>query len=286
NTAFQSRAQGQNSPVGVPMGYIFDFVQKESGMPDDPVPVSAEACALDRIFYTQWWYGQYMIGTVGATVGPSVYYSNGIYEDWGYGICDWIRNKYGDFASAPMNWDTIHECTKEATMHCFEDYDRYPILPEHHWGVIKSMFTAVMSASCAAWATGKPLAGALAAHHSMVLMQKELVNRNGWGGIESHHHPAFAIIPSVLLDEGMPLELHGPNVPFRSPFADSEFYSATSVCCAHEVRMDAWGLSPIVKVAFADPDLVFDFRNIRDCIAKGALREFKPAGERDIIISP
>mgnify|MGYP000017525381 CR=1 FL=1 len=207
-------------------------------------------------------------------------------ESWGYHIADWIRDKYGDFASAPMNWDTIHECTEEATTFAFSEYDRYPILPEYHWGIIKSLFTANLSSICAAWATGKPLAGALAAHHSMVLMQKELVNRNGWGGVESHHHPAFAILPSVLLDEGMPLELHGPNVPFRSPFADSQLYSHNAISAAHEARMDAWSLSPMVKVAFADPNLVFNFRDIKGTVAKGALREYKPAGERDIIISP
>jgi methyl-coenzyme M reductase alpha subunit len=120
----------------------------------------------------------------------------------------------------------------------------------------------------------------------MSLLQKELYARTGWGGQEAIHHPAMPIAASVLLDEGMPTEINGINVPFRSPYGDSPIYAMITSIAAHEVRMDAWALSPIVKVAFADPDLVFDFRNIRESVAKGALREFKPAGERDIIIPP
>ena len=49
-------------------------------------------------------------------------------------------------------------------------------------------------------------------------------------------------------------------------------------------RGAAFSTSPIVKVAFADPHLVFDFKHPRLSIAKAALRQFQPAGERDLII--
>ena len=38
------------------------------------------------------------------------------------------------------------------------------------------------------------------------------------------------------------------------------------------------------KIAFADDNLTFDFKHPRKEIAKGALREFMPSGEREIII--
>jgi methyl-coenzyme M reductase alpha subunit len=36
-------------------------------------------------------------------------------------------------------------------------------------------------------------------------------------------------------------------------------------------------------VCFADPNLWFDFANVRKEFARGALREFQPAGERTIV---
>ncbi|NLA32006.1 MAG: hypothetical protein GX880_09365, partial [Methanomicrobiales archaeon] len=47
---------------------------------------------------------------------------------------------------------------------------------------------------------------------------------------------------------------------------------------------DAFCYSPLVKVCFADPALKFDFAEPRREFAKGAIREFMPAGERSLII--
>ena len=38
-------------------------------------------------------------------------------------------------------------------------------------------------------------------------------------------------------------------------------------------------LNPLVKIAFADENLAFDFKDVRIEFAKGALRKFEPAGE-------
>jgi methyl-coenzyme M reductase alpha subunit len=53
---------------------------------------------------------------------------------------------------------------------------------------------------------------------------------------------------------------------------------------AHFGRGDAWTLSPLIKICFADPALTFDFAHPRAEFAKGAIREFMPAGERSLII--
>ena len=42
--------------------------------------------------------------------------------------------------------------------------------------------------------------------------------------------------------------------------------------------------SPLIKITFADPSLKFDFSEPRREFAKGAIREFMPAGERSLII--
>ena len=52
----------------------------------------------------------------------------------------------------------------------------------------------------------------------------------------------------------------------------------------HSARGDAFAVNPLVKIAFADKNLPFDFTKVRAEFAKGALREFEPAGERSIII--
>ena len=55
-------------------------------------------------------------------------------------------------------------------------------------------------------------------------------------------------------------------------------------CAAHVARGDAFACSPLIKVAFADKNLPFDFANITKEFGRGALREFMPAGERSLII--
>ncbi|MDG6251308.1 MAG: methyl-coenzyme M reductase subunit alpha, partial [Methanocalculus sp.] len=53
---------------------------------------------------------------------------------------------------------------------------------------------------------------------------------------------------------------------------------------AHYGRGDAFSLSPLIKICFADPALKFDFAEPRKEFARGAIREFMPAGERSLII--
>jgi methyl-coenzyme M reductase alpha subunit len=52
---------------------------------------------------------------------------------------------------------------------------------------------------------------------------------------------------------------------------------------AHAARGDAFVLNPLVKIAFADDNLTFDYSEVRAEFAKGALREFEPDGERALI---
>ena len=40
----------------------------------------------------------------------------------------------------------------------------------------------------------------------------------------------------------------------------------------------------MIKVAFSDKDLVFDFANVTKEFGRGGLREFVPAGERTAVI--
>ena len=53
---------------------------------------------------------------------------------------------------------------------------------------------------------------------------------------------------------------------------------------AHYGRGDGFCFDPRVKIAFADPSLAFDFAETRREFARGAIREYMPAGERSLII--
>jgi methyl-coenzyme M reductase alpha subunit len=53
---------------------------------------------------------------------------------------------------------------------------------------------------------------------------------------------------------------------------------------AHAGRGDAFCCSPLIKVAYANPALVFDFADIRACFGKGGAREFRAAGERALVM--
>ena len=51
-------------------------------------------------------------------------------------------------------------------------------------------------------------------------------------------------------------------------------------------RGSAWSISPVIKVAFADPypHLAFDFRRPRYAIGKAGIGEFVPDGERTAVM--
>jgi methyl-coenzyme M reductase alpha subunit len=53
---------------------------------------------------------------------------------------------------------------------------------------------------------------------------------------------------------------------------------------AHAARDDAYVCNPLIKIAFADKNLPFDWANITKEFGRGCLREFMPMGERTAII--
>ena len=84
-------------------------------------------------------------------------------------------------------------------------------------------------------------------------------------------------------DEGLPTELRGANYPNYAMNVGHQGEYAGISQAAHSARKDAFALNPLVKIAFADSNLSFDFTEVRAMFAKGALREFEPDGERALI---
>ncbi|MGZ4936101.1 MAG: coenzyme-B sulfoethylthiotransferase subunit alpha, partial [Halobacteriota archaeon] len=88
---------------------------------------------------------------------------------------------------------------------------------------------------------------------------------------------------SVRSDEGNPDELRGANYPNYAMNVGHQGGYAGIASAAHAGRGDAFTVSPLVKVCFADDNLWFDFAEPRKEFARGAIREFQPAGERDLV---
>ena len=79
-------------------------------------------------------------------------------------------------------------------------------------------------------------------------------------------------------------ELRGPNYPNYAMNVGHQPEYAGIAQAPHAARGDAFCVNPLIKIAFADKNLSFDFEHPRKCIAKGALREFEADGERSIIL--
>lgn len=95
-------------------------------------------------------------------------------------------------------------------------------------------------------------------------------------------HIGMATSCSVKLEEGGLPELQGLNTPLNVYGIVQAYAMAGMGYCAALSRGDAWVCSPIIKVAFADPHLKFNFKDpLKDIIA-GAQRTYSPAGERII----
>jgi len=117
-----------------------------------------------------------------------------------------------------------------------------------------------------------------------MLLHKEKHGRLGFYGYDLQDQCGSTNTFSIRGDEGAPLELRGPNYPNYAMNVGHQGEYAGISAAAHYAVGDAYVLSPIVKVTFADPSLKFDFSKVREEFARGALREFYPAGERSLII--
>jgi methyl-coenzyme M reductase alpha subunit len=114
-------------------------------------------------------------------------------------------------------------------------------------------------------------------------LHKEQHSRLGFYGYDLQDQCGASNVFSIRNDEGLPLELRGPNYPNYAMNVGHQGEYAGIAQAPHAARKDAFVFNPLVKIAFADDSLVFDFTKPREMFAKGALREFEAAGERAII---
>ncbi|MDD1778524.1 MAG: methyl-coenzyme M reductase subunit alpha, partial [Candidatus Helarchaeota archaeon] len=160
--------------------------------------------------------------------------------------------------------------------------EKYPTMMEFLWsGIQRTFLLGSMAANMAALLTGSTTAGLWALRYTNALLVKE-----GWlrsaAGDEMVDHIGMPNSCSLRLEEGGLPELQGMNSP-ANVFGIAQAYGMAGLgYCAALARGDPWVCSPIIKVAFADPSLKFNFKDPLADIIAGAQKTYKPAGERSL----
>ena len=279
------RARGPNEPGGIPFGYMADIAQSDRVYPDDPGRAALEAVALGAAVFDQVYLGGYMSGGVGFTQYATAAYTDNILEDYVYYAIDQIKSKYGGFCKLdPSNMDEVMKLGDDINAYALEMYERYPAVMETHFGGSqRATVSAAATGIAGAMATGVADCGLNCWYLSM-LQHKERTGRLGFYGFDLQDQCGSANSFAYRSDEGLPMEVRGPNYPnYAMNVGHLSGYTGIPKA-AHVARGDAFTANPFVRVAFADPALVFDFANVTKEIGRGALREFHPAGERSAVI--
>jgi methyl-coenzyme M reductase alpha subunit len=276
------RARGENEPGGIAFGFLGDIVQSSRKYADDPVRVSLDVVAAGAALYDQIWLGSYMSGGVGFTQYATAAYTDNVLDDFTYFGQEYVEDKYG-MTEAPNTMETVLDVGSEVTFYALEQFEDYPALLETIFGGSQRASIVAAAAGCSTgFATGNAQTGLSAWYLSMYL-HKEQHSRLGFYGYDLQDQCGAANVFSMRGDEGLPLEARGANYPNYAMNVGHQGEYAGIAQSAHAARGDAFVFNPLVKIAFADDNLQFDFSEVRAQFAKGALREFEPAGERALI---
>ncbi|MBR1369353.1 methyl-coenzyme M reductase [Methanocalculus chunghsingensis] len=285
------RARGPNEPGGILFGNFADMIQADRKYPNDPAKAALEVVGAGTMLFDQIWLGSYMSGGVGFTQYATAAYTDNILDEFTYYGMDYIKDKYKVDWQNPNPADkvkptqeVVNDIATEVNLNGMEQYEQYPTMMEDHFG--GSQRAGVLAAACGlstSIATGHSNAGLNGWYLSM-LMHKEGWSRLGFFGYDLQDQCGSANSLSVRPDEGCIGEFRGPNYPNYAMNVGHQGEYAAIVGSSHYGRGDAWSLSPLIKICFADPALKFDFSEPRKEFARGAIREFMPAGERSLII--
>jgi methyl-coenzyme M reductase alpha subunit len=285
------RARGPNEPGGIKFGHFADMIQGDRKYPHDPARASLEVVGAGTMLFDQIWLGSYMSGGVGFTQYATAAYTDNILDDYTYYGMDYIKDKYKVDWRNPSakdklkpTQDLVNELATEVTLNAMEQYEQFPTLMEDHFGGSqRAGVIAAASGLTTAIATANSNAGLNGWYMSM-LAHKEGWSRLGFFGYDLQDQCGSANSMSIRPDEGCIGEFRGPNYPNYAMNVGHQGEYAAIVGSAHYTTGDAWSLSPLMKITFADPSLKFDFAEPRREFARGAIREFMPAGERSLII--
>jgi len=297
-----SRARGQNEPGGIPYGFLADIQQSDNKLPARPYfeviqedldaarniqREMAKGLGIIASVMTELLnYGFYMSGGLGFSTGVAAgAYCGNVLEDLFDSFAEIQHRSMMKISQVPPRWERVKFMIDMLIQAAMETYEKYPSLMEYHWGgAHRISLVGALGGSGVAMLTGSPLLGVQGQNYAIGMLMKEGWVRTGWAGQEVQDHVGLAYSCSFRMDEGGLAEFRGPNYPLYSYTAGHSAGAIGAVMAAAMGRGRAYAVSPVIKVAFADPDMIFDFKNPRISLAKACLRQFKPAGERDLII--
>ena len=274
------RARGPNEPGGISFGILADMIQT-SRVSEDPAETTLEVIAAAAAIYDQIWLGSYMSGGVGFTQYATAAYTDDILDDFVYYGMEYVQDKFG-ICGAKADDAVVKDISTEVTLYAMEQYEIPTLLEDHFGGSQRACVAAAAAGVSTAFATGNANAGINGWYLSQIL-HKEVHSRLGFYGYDLQDQCGASNSLSIRSDEGLIHELRGPNYPNYAMNVGHQPEYAGIAQAPHAARGDAFCVNPLIKIAFADKNLAFDFASPRKSIAKGALREFMPAGERDLI---
>jgi len=303
NKMWYQRMRGTNEPGGFPDGYICDFMQAERDLPARRFLEVAQEDEEEALKYSRamhegiggiaavidnvLWLGFYMSGGIGFsnTVASAAY--SEVMNEISMELIELSHRYMQGVRKVPLRWETVRTMVNSIIQYTMESYEKFPTLAEFHWGgAHRVSVIGSIAASSAAMLTGSSTMGLMAAHYAIAFAMKEGWLRTGWAGQEIQDHLGLPYLCSMRPEEGNLVELRGLNYPMQSFSAAHGAIRGAAVYAAMIGRGSSWCLSPVVKVAFADPHLIFDFKHPKLCIAKAGIRQFMPAGERDPVLPP
>ena len=180
----------------------------------------------------------------------------------------------------PTRWYNLRWVIETIVHEAMTTLEKYPTAMELLWsGLQRTFLLGSIAANMASILTGSTTAGLWGLRYTNSLLTKE-----GWlrsaAGDEMVDHIGMPNSCSIRLEEGGLPELQGLNTPLNV-YGIAQAYALAGVgYCAALARGNAWVCSPIIKVAFSDPHLKFNFGDpLKDIIA-GVEKKYIPAGDR------
>lgn len=296
-----SRSHALNEFGGIPFGYLADICQGDSELPATPfLQVAHENEELARTYIektlgclsiivpvlSEMWMGLY--GPENFNLTPGLVVASicaDIQEDF-LDIMTNLTAKYfaritrDNIHVVPTRWYNLRWVIETIVHEIMTTMEKYPTLMELLWaGIQRTFLLGSIAANMAALLTGSTTAGLWGLRYANALLVKE-----GWlrsaAGDEMVDHLGMPNSCSLRLEEGGLPELQGMNSP-ANVLGIAQAYGMAGVgYCAALARGDPWVCSPIIKAAFADSSLKFNFKNPLADITAGAQGTYKPAGER------
>lgn len=292
------RQRGQNQPGSIPDGYVadvqqslrsfparryLDIVQTDEDEAKEIVRALAEANGISAVLENSLWFGFFMSGGIGfsnATAAGAL--AGNVIEDFSEELTELSHRYMQGVRKFPPKWDNVRFLVDAIIQYTMESYEKFPALAEFHWGgAIRISVIGAMGATVGGLLSGSSTMGLWGGHYAISLAMKEGWLRTGWAGQEVQDHVGQPYLCSFRPEEGNLAEMRGHNYPMQSFTAAHGSMRGAAIYSSMAGRGGAWATSPVVKVAFADPNLIFDFEHPKLCIAKACEKEFMPAGERD-----